>query len=94
MKKIFTFLLAVLITAINASATITFSSDGTCTIEDLSNTDVVPNGTDLSAVEKLIIIGNIDDNYNLWNNTLRTGMTNVKEIDLRNMDPDGMTSSL
>lgn len=95
MKKLITFLFAVLITAINASATITFSDDGkTCTIEDLSTTDVVPNGTDLSAVEKLIIKGTFDGNNNLWNNTLRTGMTQVKEIDLRNMDPAGMTSSV
>lgn len=64
MKKIFTFLLAVLITAINASAGAVFSDGGkTLTLTDCSNRDFNNlNSTQLDGVKTLIIVGGISGN--------------------------------
>lgn len=96
MKKLFTFLLAVLITAINASATAELSPDGkTLTLTNFVEADVVVNNnavfTDeqLEGVKTLIIVGSIGST-NKFKDNVASKVTGLEELDMSGMNADAV----
>ena len=100
MKKLFTFLLAVLITAINASASAVLSDDGkTLTLNNFVEADAVVNNVDqftdtqLAGVKTLIIVGSIG-NTNTFKDKIASKVTGLEELDMSGMDANAVVPNV